>query len=145
MTINVQPKTTLTSKYFVYNSDSRIVEVSRPASSALLSTYAKIESEQIAADNQLFKALDIVDTRKKVVADAKQHVAIATLKVTNAQLSFEASDTAWKNAASNKEIAQSLLTIAESALNAAQKNLALALTEQGQAIKTVNIARQAVE
>ncbi len=76
----------------------------------MLATYEKIESEQVAADNLLFKALDIVDTRKKVVADAKLHVAIATLKVTNAQLSVEAADGVWKNAAVGKEVAQSLLT-----------------------------------
>ena len=67
-----------------------------------MATYEKIEAEQVAADNALFKALEIVDTRKKVVADTKQHTAIATLKVTNAQLSMEAADSAWKQAISDR-------------------------------------------
>jgi hypothetical protein len=83
---------------------TNVVQVSKStqASSSVLATYDKIEAEQVAADNELFKALDIVDTRKKVVADAKQHVATATLRVTNAQLSFDSADAAWKKATSDK-------------------------------------------
>lgn len=137
VTINIQPKVTLTS--------SKIVDVSRPASKAILATYEKIEAEQIAADSGLFKALDVVDTRKKVVADTKQHTAIATLKVTNAQLSFEAADNAWRSAVNDRDVAQSLFSSAQSALLAAQKNLEIALTEQGLAAKTLAAARKTLE
>ena len=110
-----------------------------------MATYDKIEKEQVSADNELFKALDIVDTKKKVVADVKQHVATATLRVTNAQLSYDAADAAWKKATSDKEVAQAVLTGALNALNAAQKNLELALTEQGQSTQNLANARKALE
>lgn len=55
-----------------------------------------IEKEQVAADNELFNSLDIVNTRKAIVADVKGHVAIATLKVNNAQASFDAADAQYK-------------------------------------------------
>lgn len=110
-----------------------------------MATYEKIEAEQVAADNNLFKALDIVDTRKKVVADTKQHTATATLRVTNAQLSLEAADNAWKQATSDRDVAQALFSNAQSALNAAQKNLELALSEQGLAAKTLAAARKTLE
>lgn len=110
-----------------------------------MATYEKIEAEQVAADNNLFKALDVVDTRKKVVADTKQHTATATLRVTNAQLSLEAADNAWKQATSDRDVAQALFSNTQSALNAAQKNLELALTEQGLAAKTLETARKTLE
>lgn len=110
-----------------------------------MATYEKIEAEQVAADNNLFKALDVVDTRKKAVADTKQHTATATLRVTNAQLSLEAADNAWKQATSDRDVAQALFSNAQSALNAAQKNLELALTEQGLAAKTLAAARKTLE
>lgn len=110
-----------------------------------MATYEKIEAEQVAADNNLFKALDVVDTRKKVVADTKQHTSTATLRVTNAQLSLEAADNAWKQATSDRDVAQALFSNAQSALNAAQKNLELALTEQGLAAKTLAAARKTLE
>lgn len=110
-----------------------------------MATYEKIEAEQVAADNNLFKALDVVDTRKKVVADTKQHTATATLRVTNAQLSLEAADNAWKQATSDRDVAQALFSNAQSALNTAQKNLELALTEQGLAAKTLAATRKTLE
>lgn len=110
-----------------------------------MATYEKIEAEQVSADNNLFKALEVVDTRKKIVADTKKHTATATLRVTNAQLSLEAADNAWKQAISDREVAQALFSNAQSALNAAQQNLELALTEQGLAAKTLAAARKTLE
>lgn len=46
--------------------------------------------------------MDNVDTRKKVVADVKQHVAVATVRVNNAQSSYDAAEAAWRQAASDK-------------------------------------------
>ncbi len=82
-----------------------------------------MEAEQVAAANELFNALDNVNTRKKIVADVKKFVATATLRVTNAQLSFDAAETTWKKAASEKELTQSLFVSAQAALSAAQNNL----------------------
>jgi hypothetical protein len=45
------------------------------------------------------------------------------LRVTNAQLSFDSADAAWKKATSDKEVAQSILVSSQSALLATQKNL----------------------
>ena len=147
VTINVQPKTSLTSNFFIIIIlASKVVQVSSNSfSSSSLATFEKIEAEQVAADNQLFKALDVVDTRKKVVADIKQHVATATLRLTNAQLSFDAADAAWKKATADREIAQTLFVRAQIALDAAQKNLQLALTEQGRSAKTLADARKNLE
>lgn len=94
ITINVQPKVTLTTTHLVdVQSKSTVVSTH--------STYDAIEAEQVAADNELFKALDIVDTRKKIVADAKQKTAVATVKLNNAQASFNAADVAWRQATSD--------------------------------------------
>lgn len=119
--------------------------MNKAQSSSLLSTYDKIEKEQVAADNELFKALDVVDTKKKVVADVKQHVATATLRVTNAQLSYDAADATLKQATSDRDTAQAVLASSLNALNAAQKNLELALTEQGQSTQNLANARKALE
>jgi hypothetical protein len=54
------------------------------SSSSVYSTFDLIEAEQVTADNELFKALDKVNIRKKTVTDARNKVAVATLKVTNA-------------------------------------------------------------
>lgn len=58
--------------------------------------------------------------RKKIVNYVKQHVATAILRVTNAQLSYDAADAAWKKAVSDKDVAQALFNSAQNALNAAQ-------------------------
>ena len=116
-----------------------------PVSSSVINNYQKIETEQIAANNELFKALDIVNTRKKIVADVKQHVATATLRVTNAQISFNAADAEWRKATSDRDVAQALFISAQAALSAAQNNLQLALTEQGQSAKRLSDARKALE
>jgi hypothetical protein len=89
--------------------------------------------------------LDNVDTRKKIVAESRNKVAAATLRVTNAQSSFNAADAAWKQAISDLEMSKNILSSAQSALNAAQQNLQLALTEQGQAARTLAAARKSVE
>ena len=138
ITINVQPRVTLTTTQLVDVKSKSTVVSSH-------STYDAIEVEQVAADNELFKALDIVDTRKKVVADAKQRTAIATVKLNNAQASFNAADVAWRQATSDLEVAKSLYSSAQAALNAAQQNLQLALTEQTQAATALAAARKAVE
>ena len=138
ITINVQPKVTLTT--------TQLVEVhSKSNSTSSHTTFDAIEAEQVAADNELFKSLDNVDTRKKVVADAKQKTAIATVKLNNAQASFNAADAAWKQATSDLEVSKSIFTSTQAALAAAQQNLALALTEQTQAATTLAAARKAVE
>ncbi len=46
--------------------------------------------------------MDNIDTRKKVVADVKKHVAVATLRVNNAQSSFDAAEAAFRQASSDK-------------------------------------------
>lgn len=89
--------------------------------------------------------MDIVDTRKKIVSEARNKVAVATLRLTNAQSSFNSADAAWKQAVSDNEMAKVLLASASSALNAAQQNLQLALTEQNQAATALSLARKAVE
>ena len=68
----------------------------------MVSSFDKIEAEQVAADNELFKALDVVDTRKKVVLDAKQHVAVNTVRVNNAQSSFDVAEAAFRQDLSDK-------------------------------------------
>lgn len=119
--LNVQPKVTLTCKFFYYLLATKIVEVeSKVQVSSSHSTYDAIEAEQVATDNELFKALDNVDTRKKIVAEARNKVAAATLRSTNAQNSFNSADAAWKQAVSDAEFSKNLLNSAQSALNAAQ-------------------------
>lgn len=46
--------------------------------------------------------MEIVGNRKKIVTDVKQQYAVATLRVSNAQNSFNAADAAWKQAAADK-------------------------------------------
>lgn len=89
--------------------------------------------------------MDNVDTRKKIVAESRNKVAAATLRVTNAQIDFNSADAAWRQAISDVEFGKNLLNSAQSTLNAAQQNLRLALSEQGQAATTLAAARKAVE
>lgn len=125
---------------------TKVVEVStKTQTTTSHSRIDAIEAEQVAADKELFKALDKVDTHKKIVADAKQKLAVATLRNTNAQASFNAADAAWKQATSDLEVARNILSSAQNVVNAAQQNLQLALTEQGQAAQTLADARKAVE
>lgn len=146
VTINIQPKASLTSNFLFNLLASNVVQVSRTSiASTSFASFDKIEAEQVSADNELFKALDIVDTRKKVVNDAKQKVATSTLRVTNAQSSFDAADAVWKKATADREIAQTLFVRAQIALDAAQKNLQLALTEQSQSSRTLATARKNLE
>jgi hypothetical protein len=96
-----------------------------------------IEKEQVAADNELFKALENVNSRKTVVADVKQHYAVATLRLQKAQAAYNAADSAYYQALNDKEAASNLLRSAQRSLDAAQKNLELALTEGAQAAAAV--------
>lgn len=93
----------------------------------------------------MFKALDSVDTRKKIVEDAKQHVAVNTVRVNNAQSSFDAAEAAFKQATNDKLVAQSILSSSASALDATQKNLELALIEQTNSAARLAEARKAVD
>jgi hypothetical protein len=67
---------------------------------------SQVEKEQVAADNELFKALEIVDQRKKVVEARKQVVAVNTVKVNNAQASYDAANKAYTIAVSDRDNAQ---------------------------------------
>jgi hypothetical protein len=64
------------------------------------------------------------------------------LRLTNAQISFDAAETTWKKAITDRENALNLFVQAQIALDAAQKNLQIALTEQGQSAKTLADARK---
>ena len=131
---------------FYFISATKIVKVeSKSNSSNTHSTFDAIEAEQVSADNELFKALENVDTRKKIVAELRNKVAAATLRNINAQSSFNIADAAWKTASADLEFAKNQLVSAQSALNAAQQNLQLSLTEQTQAAATLAAARKAVE
>ncbi len=64
------------------------------------------------------------------------------MRLTNAQISFDAAETTWKKAITDRENALNLFVQAQIALDAAQKNLQIALTEQGQSAKTLADARK---
>lgn len=114
--MNIQPKTTLRS-IFLFNLATEIVSVASSASVGY--DINAIETEQIEADNELFSALDVVDTRKNIVNDVKGQVATATLRVNKAQDSLNAANSVYRNAVADKENAQTRVRITERTLNAA--------------------------
>lgn len=135
VTVNVQPKSTLKTH--------KIVEVE--ANSYINFNMKGLESEQVSADNELFKNLDIVDTRKGIVGDAKHAAAVATLRVSKAQASVKATQKLVMEAQADKDFAVDRLRLNEKTLKAAQQNLALALLEQNQAAVRLSEARTTVE
>ena len=143
LTVNIQPKTILRSKSYIYYLATEVVSV--PSSNSVGYNIGAIEDEQIASDNELFSALDVVSTRKDIVSDVKGQVAIATLRVNKAQASFNAADVIFRNAVADKVNAQERVRITEKTLNAAEQNLELALIEQGQATIRLTEARQTVQ
>ncbi len=92
----------------------------------------------------MFKALEIVDQKKKVVEGKKQSVAVATVRVNNAQSSLDAATKVYNIAVADRDNAQDRVRLAENALTAAQENLNLALTEQKNAQQNLVNARSAV-
>jgi hypothetical protein len=135
ITWNIQPRTLIRS--------SQLVEVSA-THVPLQYDIGQVEKEQIASNEELFKALEIVDQKKKVVAARRQVVAVNTLKVNNAQASYDAAHKAFTIAVADRENAQDIFRLAENALKAAQQNLALAQTEQTSANQNLVNARTAV-
>lgn len=135
ITWNIQPRTLVRS--------SQLVEV-QATHVPLQYDISQVEKEQVAADDELFKALEIVGERKKVVAARKQVVAASTLKVNNAQASYDAAHKAYTIALADRENAQDNFRLAENGLKAAQQNLALAQTEQTNAQQNLINARNAV-
>lgn len=119
MTWNIQPKTLVRSSQLV-DVQSQHVELQYDIN--------QVEKEQIAADDELFKALDIVGQKKSDVEAKKQVVAVATVKVNNAQASVDAATKAYNIAVSDRDNAQDNYRLAESALKDAQQNLQLAQT-----------------
>ena len=119
LTWNIQPKTLVRS--------SQLVDV-QSQHVPLIYDINQVEKEQVEADDQLFKALDIVDKQKKVVAAKKQVTALATVKVNNAQASYDAANKEYNLAVSDRDIAQDRYRYAQSQLKAAQENLNLAQT-----------------
>lgn len=135
ITWNIQPRTLIRS--------SQLVEV-QTSHVPLQYDIAQVEKDQIAADDELFKALEIVSQKKKVVEARKQVVAVNTLKVNNAQASYDAANKAYNIAVADRENAQDSFRLAENGLKAAQQNLALAQTEQGNSQQNLINARNAV-
>lgn len=135
LTWNIQPRTLVRS--------SQLVDVrSQPV--PLQYDIKQVEKEQITANEELFKALEIVDQRKKVVAERKQVFAVQTLRVNNAQASLDAATKAFNIAVADRDNAQDNYRLADNALKAAQQNLALAQTEQGNANQNLINARNNV-
>lgn len=111
LTWNIQPKTLVRS--------SQLIDV-KSQSIPLIYDINQVEKEQVDADDQLFKALDIVDKQKKVVDAKKQATAFATVKVNNAQTSYDASNKQYTLASTDRDAAQDRFRNAQSALKATQ-------------------------
>ena len=135
ITWNIQPRTLIRS--------SQLVEVQSQHVELQYDIY-QVEKEQVTADEELFKALEIVDQKKKVAAAKKQVVAVNTVKVNNAQASYDAANKAYAIAVSDRDNAQDSFRLAENGLKATQQNLALAQTEQTNAQQNLINARNAV-
>jgi hypothetical protein len=127
ITINVQPKSSLTS--------NTLVEVSSIGLSTLFANEA--ESAQITADKTLFAALDKVNKKKALVNVSQAAVVAATYRVTSTQALYDAANVVYKQASNDLNTANILLSNAQNTLSAVQQNLALAQTENNQSISAV--------
>ncbi len=117
ITWNIQPKTLIRSSQLVDVESQHV---------PLQYDIDQVEKGQVAADEELFKALDIVDKQKQVVNGKKQLVAVATVRTNNAQASYDAANKAFSIASVDRDNAQDRFRIAESGLKATQENLNLA-------------------
>jgi len=135
LTWNIQPKTLVRSTQLV-DVQSQHVE--------LQYDIKQVEKEQVTADDDLFKALETVSQKKKVVEAKKQIVAVNTVKVNNAQASYDAANKVYVLAVSDRDNAQDNYRLAETSLKVTQQNLQLAQTEQGNAQQNLINARAAV-
>ena len=103
ITWNIQPKTLVRSSQLV-DVQSQHVELQYDIN--------QVEKEQVSADDDLFKALELVDQKKKVVEAKKQIVAINTVKVNNAQSSYDAANKAYNIAVTDRDNAQDSFRLA---------------------------------
>jgi hypothetical protein len=93
----------------------------------------------------LFKALDNVSQKKKSVSNAKQALSVQTLRHQNANNSSLSAEQAYSDAVQAKAVADSVLASSLNALNAAQKNLELAMIEYGSSGKNLKDVRDALD
>jgi hypothetical protein len=131
ITLNVQPKTSLTS--------ASLIDVSSAASSTFVSN---AEAGQVAADTALIAALSDVNKKKAAVNVSQAAVAVATFRVSSTQSLSDSSNLAYQQASNDLNTAQTLFANAQNALDATNQNLGLAKTNNNQYIAALATAKQ---
>lgn len=103
ITLNIQPKTAIRTSEVVQVKNQHV---------ELKYNIEEVENEQVAADNELFSALEVVNVKKAVVATKKQVVALATLKHNKATNSLQLAKNAYNVAMADKTNAMERVRLA---------------------------------